>query len=227
MTVITGDLADTGDPDAYVILGEILGALRMPYRLVLGNHDRRGPFRAAFPDMPVDENGFVQSVIDAPGRIGRLIFLDSLEERVISGVLCAKRLRWLETRLAEARGRPVTIFIHHPPLSVGVPHFETICMVEPQPFLDLLKRHDGGVRHLFIGHLHVPLTGVIAGSLPFTAARSCNHHMVVDFHDHGAAWAEGGPNYNVIVIEDDSLFIHSFDLIDVPQIGYGEFCPGP
>ena len=51
--------------------------------------------------------------------------------------------------------------------------------------------------------------------------------MVVDFHDQGAAWAEGGPNYNVIVIEDDSLFIHSFDLIDVPQIGYGEFCPGP
>jgi 3',5'-cyclic-AMP phosphodiesterase len=227
LTVITGDLADAGDPDAYAILEELLRSLRMPYRLVLGNHDRRGPFRAAFPDMPVDENGFVQSVLDAPGRIGRLIFLDSLEENTIGGVLCEKRLGWLEARLAEASGRPVTIFIHHPPLSVGVPHFENICMAEPGPFLDLLARHDGNVRHMFIGHLHIPVTGVLAGNLPFTSARSCNHHMVLDFQDAGASWAEGGPNYNVIVLEDDSLFVHAFDLLESPRIGYGEVCAGP
>lgn len=224
--VITGDLADAGEPEAYDVLRDLLRPLRMPYRLLLGNHDRRGPFRASFPDMPVDENGFVQSVIDAPGRIGRLIFLDSLEENTISGVLCARRLRWLAERLDEARRRPATIFLHHPPVPVGVPHFRTISMIEPEPFLDMLKSH-GNIRHVFIGHLHLPVTGAIAPGVPFTAAKSCNHHMIVDFHDPGAAWAEGGPNYNVIVLEDEALFIHSFDLLTAPRIGYGAFCPGP
>lgn len=227
LVAITGDLADAGQGEAYALLRELLAPLRMPVRLMLGNHDLRAPFRAAFPDMPADEHGYVQSCLDLPGGLGRLIFLDTLEEGTIGGVLCAKRLAWLKARMGEVASDPVTLFLHHPPLTVGVPHFEPICMPDPEPFLDLVAAHPGGVRHLFVGHLHVPFTGTVRGGLPVTAARSSNHLMSIDFTDAGAKWIAGSPAYNVILLERDSIFVHPIDRLDDPQIGYGQACAGP
>lgn len=227
LAVVTGDLADAGDRWAYEILRESLAALRLPYRLMLGNHDRRADFRAVFADHPVDGHGFVQSTLDAPGRIGRLLFLDSLEEGRIGGHFCQKRLGWIADRLAEASDRPVLVFMHHPPLPVGVAHFAYICMAEPTPFLDLLQGHPGGVRQLVFGHIHIPLSGIYPGGIPFTAGRGCNHQIALDFADRGADWAAGQPNYGVIVAEEDALFVHSFDLVDAAVMGRGQPCAGP
>lgn len=227
LVVITGDLADAGEPEAYALLRQILAPLPMPVRLLLGNHDRRAAFRAAFPEVPVDEHGYVQSVIDGPEDVGRLIFLDTLEDRTIGGVLCDRRLGWLAARLSDAGAKPVTLFLHHPPLPIGVPHFGPICLHDPERFLALLRSHPGGVRHLFVGHLHLPFSGTIRGGLPITAARSSNHLMSVDFEDPGARWIAGSPAYNVVILERDAVFVHPIDRIDDVRIGYGEPCAGP
>ncbi|MFM9940804.1 MAG: phosphodiesterase [Hyphomicrobiaceae bacterium] len=227
LVAITGDLTHYGEPDAYDRVSALLANLRIPYRLMLGNHDKRPSFRAAFGGHPVDENGFVQSFIDAPGRIGRLLFLDTHEASRIGGHMCELRLAWLKARLREAGSRPVVVFQHHPPLPVSAPHFDNICMASPQPYLDLLRAHPGGVRHIFLGHIHVPLTGVFPGGLPFTAGRGCSHQMVLDFKNPNAPWAAGVPNYNIILLGDDDLYIHNFDLIGAEQIGVAEAPDGP
>ena len=49
LCVITGDLADRGEATAYAGLAEQLKRLPMPVFPLLGNHDRRAPYRAAFP----------------------------------------------------------------------------------------------------------------------------------------------------------------------------------
>lgn len=227
LVAVTGDLTHYGEPEAYARVAGLLANSRVPYRLMLGNHDKRAAFRAAFKDHPVDENGFVQSFIDAPGRIGRLLFLDTHEEGRIGGHICERRLAWLQARLAEAQGRPVVIFQHHPPLPVSAPHFDNICMATPQPYLDVLHAHSGGVRHIFLGHIHIPLSGVFRGGLPFTAGRGCSHQMVLDFKNPNAPWAAGVPNYNIVLIDDDDLFVHAFDLINAPRIGTAEAPAGP
>lgn len=227
LLVITGDLADSGQRESYETLRDLLAPLRMPRRLLLGNHDRREAFRAVFPEMPTDENGFIQSIVEAPRGIGRFIFLDSLDEEAVGGVLCDRRLDWLASRLAESPDEPVTLFLHHPPVSIGVPHFEPICMADPGPFLDLVAAHPGGVRHIFVGHLHLPFSGSIWNGIAMTAARSTNHHMAVDFSDAGARWIAGSAAYNVILMESDSLFVHPIDRLDDLQIGYGQACVGP
>lgn len=227
LVAITGDLTHHGEPDAYSRVVELLGDLRIPYRLMLGNHDRRPAFREAFKNHPIDENGFVQSTIDAPGRIGRLLFLDTHEEGRIGGHMCAQRLAWFKARLAEAQDRPAIIFQHHPPLKFGAPHFDNICMAEPQPYLEVLSAHPGGVRHLFFGHIHIPLTGVLPGNLPFTAGRGCSHQMVLDLRNPTTPWASGVPNYNIILLEEDTLYVHTFDLIGAESIGVAEAPLGP
>ncbi|WP_417244470.1 metallophosphoesterase, partial [Celeribacter sp.] len=52
LVVLTGDLTQDGNPLAYAQLGKLLADLPMPVRLLLGNHDARENFRAAFPAHP-------------------------------------------------------------------------------------------------------------------------------------------------------------------------------
>ena len=74
LCVVTGDLTHNGTIGVYEDLRDCLGALSIPYHLMIGNHDNRANFRKVFPDIPCDENGFVQSVIRLnKGKIGDLI----------------------------------------------------------------------------------------------------------------------------------------------------------
>lgn len=227
LVVVTGDLTHSGEPAAYARLRSLLEPLRVPYRLLLGNHDARAAFRQAFPEHPTDAHGFVQSVLDAPGRIGRLLFLDTLEEGCIGGRLCAQRLDWLARQLDQAGDRPVTIFQHHPPHDLGAPHFKAICLADPQAYLALLAAHRGSVRHIFLGHVHLPANGTFPGGFAFTTGRGCAHQMVLDLAVGSAPWVSGAPNYNVVLLGDDDLYVHAFDQIGTTTIGIAEAPAGP
>src|SRR5215470_3359119 len=50
VVVATGDLVDVGHPDEYRHLRELLTPLPMPVYLIPGNHDRRDPLVAEFPE---------------------------------------------------------------------------------------------------------------------------------------------------------------------------------
>lgn len=227
LAVFTGDLTDHGDAEAYDILKQEIARLPMPIRLLLGNHDKRETFRAVFPEVSTDEKGFVQSFLDTPDGTGRLLFLDTHETGWSGGRYCAERLDWLDQRLSEAVSRPVTVFMHHPPGDIGVSHFEKINLHEPEPLVSRLKAHPGGVRMVFIGHVHLPMSGILPGGLPFTAGRGCTHHMVLDFTTKDCRWIAGGPNYSVILLRDESLITYPVDTIDAPLIGASAYPPGP
>jgi 3',5'-cyclic-AMP phosphodiesterase len=227
LAVITGDLTDRGDAASYRRLRSLLQRLPMPVRLMIGNHDCRSTFVDCFPDVPLDEAGFVQSVMDLPNGTERLLFLDTNEPGWSGGRYCDGRLAWLEARLEEARGRPVVVFMHHPPFTLGVPHFEQIYLAQPEPFVRALERHNGGVRHIFLGHVHIPVNGVSSTGIPFTAGRGCNHQIVLDLAARDCVWAEGGPNYNIILIGQQGVVVHAFDLIGAVPRGAGAFPPGP
>ena len=138
LCVLTGDLTNEGDPDAYALLRDRLAALSVPYQLVLGNHDDREHMRAAFPDLVVDPHGFLQSVRITPQ--GRLVFLDTVEAGVHNGVYCADRLIWLEHVLTESKGEPVYIFMHHPPMSIAMSRLDQYGLVDREAFADLIRR---------------------------------------------------------------------------------------
>lgn len=119
--VITGDLAHVGHADAYRQLSEQCARLPMPVHLILGNHDSRPNFRERFPEVGVDNNGFVQYE-KAVGKF-RALFLDTNEPGTHSGVFCEQRANWLSQRLAEGDS-PVLLFMHHPAFHLGIPVME-------------------------------------------------------------------------------------------------------
>ncbi len=217
LCLFTGDLADGGAPEAYDALRETLAALRIPYLLTIGNHDSRGNFQSAFPEAPRDEHGFVQAV--AATGAGDIILLDTHEPGQHAGSFCAKRQAWLKARLAEATGRPAYLFMHHPPLDIGIPSLDRIGLVDKQGFADALEGADaGGVRHIFFGHVHRPVSGSWRG-IPYAALCSLVHQVPLDLvTEHPVPCDHAPPAYNVILLDGQATVVHHHEFLDTSRI---------
>src|SRR5690606_36489365 len=93
----TGDLSDTGDAESYAIVAELTSGLPMPFLPLIGNHDRREAFRAAFPPPGVAMDRFQQFRWDAGDLT--LLCLDTHSPGEDGGRFDAERLGWLDAQL--------------------------------------------------------------------------------------------------------------------------------
>ena len=204
--VFTGDLADGGDPEAYSALRECLVDLELPYHLMLGNHDRRASFYEIFPDAPRDENGFLQFQLAT--EVGQLIFLDTLDEGRSAGVSHSKRRQWLTQRLQEANSDPVYLFMHHPPFDIGIPSLDNIKLDGTEAFAAVL-RGSADIRHLFLGHVHLPVSGSWRG-IPFSALPGTNHQIALDFETVSPIPYDHGPSaYAIVHVDAEQTIVHT------------------
>lgn len=210
--VVTGDLAHWGEPAAYAALSECLGQLRMPVHLLIGNHDDRNAFRAAFASTPVNSDGFVQYAFDADGI--RHIMLDSNEPGVSWGVFCERRATWLADELARSAPSPVHLFIHHPPCSVGIPSMDRIALLEPGALREAVGPHRERIRHLFFGHLHRPLAGSWMG-ISLSTLRATNHQVALTLDDSPRILGSHEPaQFGVVLADHENTIVHLHDFED-------------
>jgi len=218
LCVITGDLTHDGDEAAYRQLAQLLRPLRVPVRLLLGNHDHRETFRQVFPEMPVDAQGFVQSVHEI-GDVA-LVFLDTLTAGTHEGRLCAARLQWLDDTLAALAGRHVHLFSHHPAMEIGLDSMDWLRLREGPQLLDVLRRH-GNVRHVFSGHVHRPSAGTWHG-MGFSTVRGTHHQHALDLALQGpATTVMEPPGYAVVLVRESGTVVHFHDFLDAsPRYPY-------
>jgi 3',5'-cyclic AMP phosphodiesterase CpdA len=166
--VISGDLVDRGTAQDYAALADRLSALPMPVLPLMGNHDDRGLLRAALtvpqPTLP----GFVQYRVDLGEVV--LLCLDTHVPGADHGALCAARSAWLLAELQRSPDQQALIFMHHPPLSLGLPMQDQDRMIGGDALLSALQSFRDRV-HLCIGHVHRPISGTVQG-IGFTTMRS-------------------------------------------------------
>lgn len=209
--VFTGDLAHCGGERAYQLLAELLERLKVPAQLLIGNHDHRQRFQAAFPATPKDANGFVQFSIATSA--GRCIGLDTNEPNVHYGRLCRQRLDWLDAQLRDAADEAVYLFMHHPPFEVGLKEMDTIALKDKGAFADIVAARNN-VRHIFVGHLHRPLSGSWR-NIPFSNLPGTNHQVALDFEvEDGVPGSKEPPAYAVIFLEPGSTLVHLRNFTD-------------
>jgi Icc protein len=209
--VMTGDLTHHGEPAAYARLRAILGAMPCPVHLLLGNHDDRDAFRAAFPEAPADPQGFVQHSLATP--TGRFLMLDTNEPGTHAGRLCARRLDWLAARLAEEDG-PVLLCLHHPPYQVGITRMDEIPLLDAAALWEVLAPHRARIRHLFHGHLHRPLSGSWRG-IPTSSLRGTAHQVALDFAALPTVpGSHEPPAYALVRASAEDIVVHTHDFLD-------------
>jgi len=164
LVVATGDLADDGDPEAYAWLQSRLRSLGVPVYCLAGNHDREPAFTRDLPGPGVH--------VDPVADVGewRFVFLDTnargqvlgasgereddgdRRHRARVGALFDTDADWLRATLAEAAGRPVMVWVHHPP--VAHPAFVGLDTGEYPQLLAEVAAAAGNVRGVAAGHVH-------------------------------------------------------------------------
>ena len=181
VVIMTGDLVDKGQPEEYARLRRLIAPLSMPVYVIPGNHDAREPLRAAFADKGFfPASGFLHYTVD-DGPV-RLIALDTLVEGKGHGALCAERLAWLDARLGERAGKPVMLFMHHPPFACGIDAFDHARLQEGDVQLAEIVRRHGNVERAVCGHVHRPIQVRWAGTMA-SIAPSTAHQATLDLHD--------------------------------------------
>ena len=177
VVLLTGDLADDGNPESYAALRERLGALDSPFYLIPGNHDRRQALVEAFPDHAyLPQTGFLHYAIE--DHAVRLVGLDTLVEGSDGGALCEERLAWLDATLAAAPERPTLIFMHHPPFESGIRWMDSMGLSGSSELRGVLGGHPQ-VRLVVCGHIHRPFYSMLGG-VPVAVAPSTAWQVHLD-----------------------------------------------
>jgi Icc protein len=202
--VISGDLTNGGDIQAYGWLKKRLESFPLKTFLMVGNHDARDGFTQTFPETARDENGFVQYAHNSDQ--GVFLFLDTLKGPVSEGEYCAARRDWLAGQLKLAADNPVWIFMHHPPFDIGVPYMDRIKLEEPEAFEQVISTHEN-IKHIFFGHVHRPAFVNWRG-IPCTCLPSTNHQIPLNRESVGVNYSYEPPMYGVVLIEDGQTTVH-------------------
>ena len=210
LMVITGDLTHWGEKKAFINLKETLSECSVPWRLLVGNHDKRDNFLDVFPSQQRDASGFVQSTMSTTA--GTFIFLDTSLEGTHAGHFCETRQNWLANTLAQAM-TPIFIFMHHPPFDTGIGSADKIGLQQKENFQDIIQPHKHRVRHLFFGHIHRPISGSWIG-IPVSSIRGMNHQVWFDMTAEKLRGSFEPPAYAVVLISKDAVVIHNHDFLD-------------
>ncbi len=183
IVLITGDLTDFGRPEEYALLRQLLNPLPMPIYVIPGNHDDRANMRKAFADHTylANDGEFLHYVVeDYPIR---LVGLDTTIPGKSGGIMCERRLAWLDATLCEARERATLLFMHHPPFITGITHMDKQRCECGDELGALVKRHDQVFR-ILCGHVHRAIQlqwhGVTASIAP-----SSSHSVALDLRPDG------------------------------------------
>lgn len=204
LCIISGDLVNRGTVADYAALKDNLDTLKIPFLPMAGNHDERVNLRATLPLPDTCMENFIQySVTIAEGI---LLCIDTQKTGSDAGEFCKERRDWLHRALQNAGNTPVYIFMHHPPMNLGLPMQDTDKMENGEAFLDLLSEFDC-VKYLFIGHVHRPVTGTVRG-IPFASMRSILYQAPAPQPEWD--WdtfkpSEEAPNLGVLTIDNLSV----------------------
>jgi 3',5'-cyclic-AMP phosphodiesterase len=175
--VISGDLADTPNPEEYEHLKRLLAPLRWPFAGIPGNHDSRELMRAAFPSA---RYAFASGALNQKIEVGSLdlLLLDSSVPGKPQGLLEAPTLQWLDAALASSADRPAVLFLHHPPFIAGIWHMDRQNLRNADDLAAIVRRHER-VRIVATGHVHRATLSLFAG-VPCTICPAPNHAVDLD-----------------------------------------------
>ncbi|GLS90432.1 3',5'-cyclic adenosine monophosphate phosphodiesterase CpdA [Psychromonas marina] len=206
LVVITGDLGDFGTIDEYELISKALYKFTMPVHIVPGNHDNRDNLRQVLGEMTsFDHAQYCNFVVDHPDQV--LIGLDSSVIGESHGYLSEETLFWLNKTLEIHKQKSVMLFIHHPPMPVGLGHMDVQNLHNAGDLYDILKRFDN-VNGLVAGHLHRPISA-LWNKIPVWVGPSHSHSVTLDLKPEAdSSFSLEPAAIRLFILDQDTVISH-------------------
>ncbi|WP_330266070.1 metallophosphoesterase family protein [Streptomyces griseorubiginosus] len=171
--VVTGDIANAGDVEAYAAVRELVGEfarpLAAPVFYTTGNHDEREAFGKvlgsghAEPEAVLETDAAERAAVSTVGGY-RFVTLDSLVPGKVYGRIGAAQLDWLRQVLRTPAEYGTVLAFHHPPISLGLSVTQPVFgLLDAEELAAAIRGSD--VRVVLTGHYHLQLFGML-GSVP-------------------------------------------------------------
>lgn len=165
LLLMTGDLADAGDADAYRRLEVATAGLARESRWLPGNHDDLAVMERqlagdsrALPTATLGDWLVITLTTPVPGEVG--------------GQLAAAELERLVATLAAHPGQHVLIALHHPVLPVGSAWLDAIGTANADAFWRAVAPF-GQVRAVLCGHVHMATDQLHRGVRVLSTPSTC------------------------------------------------------
>ena len=204
--IFTGDLADKGDPEAYVKLRAIVDPacqeLGAKVIWAMGNHDNRANFRTGLLDEPADD-GPVDKSYFINGL--RVITMDTTVPGYHHGELSTSQLEWLTRQLDTPAPDGTILALHHPPVP-SVLDLSVLVELRDQASLEAVVRNSD-VRTILAGHLHYSTTASFAG-IPVSVASASCYTQDLNVPVGGTRGQDGGQSFNLVHVYEHTI-VHS------------------
>jgi 3',5'-cyclic-AMP phosphodiesterase len=169
LVIVSGDLAEHGEPAEYAIACQLLGRFACPVLVIPGNHDDRESFRVGLSGLPnlvpLTSSGPLHAVAEGPVRV---VGLDVTVPGDHHGQMGAAHADWLDATLSQAPDHPTLLMLHQPPFLTGMGYVDDYRCFGEDLLTDVLARHRQVIRVL-AGHVHRHMTTTFAGRPALTA----------------------------------------------------------
>jgi Icc protein len=170
--IVSGDLANHGEPESYrrlrTALEPAVEHLKTQLIVAIGNHDARPAFREMLLNSPATEEP-----VDYVQWIGglRIIVLDSTVPGAAYGEIRPTQLDWLSVQLSAPADEGSILVLHHPPVPDATPLAGLLTLHGADELEAVVE--DSDVVAVLAGHAHhaisAPFGGVFCYAAPATA----------------------------------------------------------
>ncbi len=173
--IFSGDLIHD-DESYYKDFFEICHKLERPIYPMMGNHDKRDFLKKYVKNNLIDNQGYLNYTVSS--EILEIICLDTAIEDQIEGNINPTSMEWLENMLKKSDGKPVIIFMHHPPVEIGSVLFDHIKCNNGQEFMNLIANYQN-ITDVMFGHVHCFFSKIING-IEFSSCPSGSIQYPID-----------------------------------------------
>ena len=199
--VLSGDLADTGDPDAYRRLAAAVTTIGAVPIFAVGNHDVRTTLHREL--LARTDSGPILQVHELAGL--RVLVLDSTVPGAGHGRLTADHLDELRNELRRPAERGSILVLHHAPIRPPSPLLSYFALESGSraALADAIAGTD--VRLVLAGHHHIAQSGLLGAVPVAVAGATAIRTDPLAGPGHDRTWASG--SFNLVEVYPGDIVV--------------------
>jgi Icc protein len=215
--VVTGDHAHDDLPETYAAVRQVLEPFLDRLWLLPGNHDDRATLRSVFGDrIPGCAEDRITFAFTAGDWL--CLGLDTHVPGAVGGRIGAAQVEWIRAQLVEHDPRQAVLFMHHPPVDVGLAWLDRIGIEDAELLLDLVAE-EPRIRLVCCGHVHQETSKRVAAAEVVTVPSTGLQFSPTSAE---AEFVAAPPGYRIVELDGDS---YATSVVRLPEARYAPTQP--